>query len=293
MIKDTQWIAVTVMTMAGIVTLSIWSRLAYSAIRHKNGQAAIRSMAVLFSFLVWFAFTLVQNWAFSNYELYSISRYAGYLVLIFALVTLWRVVWLYAGGYLSLILKIRGYRYFFLGSIIVYGVIQLFASGMLQFPGVEERPITDNGFIKVITSYGLLSVWPDVQLWWPAANLAGSVSLDAFAIFVTLTGFMAMSMTLLLYGWRSGSDKKFRMKGIGSTLGSGIAITAISFSCCSFPILYPLFLLFLNSTAATTMSSLIMNQSGILFNLIQMAVLSLMAVTAIFSAGRLGLYFRG
>jgi ABC-type uncharacterized transport system permease subunit len=126
-----------------------------------------------------------------------------------------------------------------------------------------------------------------MEFWWPAVSLAGSLSLDAFLLFVTITGFMAISMTLLIYGWRVSSNRSYGIKGVSSTVGSGVAVTFVSFSCCSLPLLYPLLLLFLSSTAAESMAALMVHEAGLLFNLMQMAILSLMAVMVIYMAEQL------
>jgi hypothetical protein len=282
-----EWLSIPLMILAALVTISIWSRLIYLGIRKKHSKEMMRSVTVLGSFFVWFVFVLIKNEYYSSNSVYFTLQYAGYFVLIFSLFALWRVVLLHTGGHLRSILKTSQYRRLFIGIIGVYGLFYLFASGMFLLPNSEKLPSSTNGFIQTYESYGLLTSWPNMEFWWPAVSLAGSVSLDALLLFITITGFMAISMTLLIYGWRSSSNRNFGIKGVSSTVGSGMAVTFVSFSCCSLPLLYPLLLLFLSTAAAESMAALMVHEAGLLFNLMQMAILSLMAVMVIFMATRL------
>jgi hypothetical protein len=286
-IDSIQWLSIPLMIIAALVTISIWSRLIYSGIQRKNISETSRSVVVLSSFFVWFAFVLIKNGNNLSNLVYFTLHYAGYFVLLFSLFALWRVVLLHAGGPVRSILKNHQYRRLFIGIIGVYGLFYLFASGMFLLPNSEKLPNSTNGFIQMYDSYGLLTSWPTMEFWLPAVSLAGSLSLDALLLFVTITGFMGTSMTLLIYGWRTSSNQNFGVKGVSSTVGSGVAVTFVSFSCCSLPLLYPLLLLLLSSTAAESMAALMVHQAGLLFNLMQMAILSLMAVTVIYMAKRL------
>lgn len=286
-IDSIKWVSIPLMIIAALVTISIWSRLIYSGIRRKNFSEMSRSVTVLSSFFVWFAYVLIKNGNNLSNLVYFTLQYAGYFVLLFSLFALWRVVLLHAGVHVRFILKNRQYRRLFIAIIGVYALFYLFASGMFLLPNSEKLPNSTNGFIQMYESYGLLTSWPTVEFWWPTVSLAGSLSLDALLLFVTITGFMGISMTLLIYGWRTSSNQNFGIKGMGSTVGSGVAVTFVSFSCCSLPFLYPLLLLLLSSTAAESMAALMVHQAGLFFNLMQMAILSLMSITVIFMVTRL------
>jgi hypothetical protein len=238
-IDSIKWVSIPLMIIAALVTISIWSRLIYSGIQRKNFSETSSSVIVLCSFFVWFAYVLIKNGNDLSNLVYFTLHYSGYFVLLFSLFALWIVVLLHAGGPVRSILKNRQYSILFIGILGVYALFYLFASGMVLLPTSEKLPNSD-GFIQVYESYGLLTSWPTVEFWWPAVSLAGSLSVDALLILVTITSFMAISMTLLIYGWRSTSNRNFGIKGMGSTVGSGVAVTLVSFSCCSLPLLYPL-----------------------------------------------------
>jgi hypothetical protein len=139
--------------------------------------------------------------------------------------------------------------------------------------------------------FGPLTFWPNVEFWWPEIQIFGALSVGTLLLLLTIAGFMGISIVLLIYGWRSSTSKSFGVKAVGSTTGSSMAITATSFCCCCLPVLYPILALLVGSTAAESLTLLLVNSSGPLFNLIQMAILSLMAVTAISAADRLNRVF--
>jgi hypothetical protein len=281
-----EWVSIPLMIIAALVTVSIWSRLIYSGIQKKNVIEMTRSITVLGSFFVWFAFVLIKNEYSSSDSVYFTLQYAGYFVLIFSLFALWRVVLLHTGDHLRAILKNRQYRRIFIGIIAVYGLFSLLVSEMVLLPNSENLPASTNGFIKPYGSYGLLTIWPGVYFWWPTVRIAGSLTVDALLMLVTISGFMGISVTLLIHGWRSSSNQNLDIKGMSSTVGSSVVATLASFSCCSLPLLYPLLLLVLSSTAAESMAGMMVHQAGLFFNLIQMTILSLMTVTVIFMAKR-------
>jgi hypothetical protein len=286
----TKWLIGGISAIAVIVVISIWGRLTYSGIRRQNTKEIIRSVTVLTSFFLWFALVGTQHWVLSreaNPVIYAVSIGLGYFVLPYALISLWSVVLLHAGGHLRSILKVRRYRLVFIAATIAYGLFYLFASGLFAPPDPEDPPLPYYGFIHWYESYGPLTFWPNVEFWWPAIQIFGALSVGTFLMLVTIAGFMGISIVLLIYGWRLRANKKLRVQAVGSTTGSSLAIAATSFCCCCLPVLYPILVLLVGSTAAESLALLLVNSSGPLFNLIQMAILSLMAVTAIFAANRL------
>jgi hypothetical protein len=290
----TQWIIGGLTIIAALITIGIWGKLIHSGIRRQNTTEMMRSITVLISFLLWFALVAIQHWVLSreaNPLIYFVSIGLGYLVLPYALISLWRVVLLHAGSHLRTIFKVSLYRMILIGATIAYSLFYLFASGLLAPPDPEDPPLPNYGFINWQESYGPLTFWPNVEFWWPEIQIFGALSIGTLLLLVTIAGFMGISIVLLIYGWRSRTSKSFGVKAMGSTTGSSMAIAATSFCCCCLPVLYPILALLVGSTAAESLTLLLVNSSGPLFNLIQMAVLSLMAVTAISAADRLNRVF--
>jgi hypothetical protein len=286
----TQWIIGSLMFIAAVVTIGIWSKLIYSASRRKVYPEMMRSITVLSSFILWFALIAVQQWVVSREAdlfMYSLAFGLGYFVLPFALFALWRVVLFHAGSYIRSILKIRRYWILLIGTTILYGLFYLFASGLVAPPDPEDPPLPDQGFFGTSEFYGPLTFWPNIEFWWPGVNLFGAVSVGTLFMLITLAGFMAISVVLLVYNWRSRKNKSFHIKEIGGTTGSSMVIASTSFCCCCLPVLYPLLGLLVGSTAAESLSLFLVKSSGPLFNLVQFAILSMMTVTAISASKRL------
>lgn len=281
---DKVWITVPIILIAAIVTVGIWGRLFYSGMKRRSGKEIVRSFTVLVSFFAWFALVALQNWGSADFQIYTMTETAGYVILPFALIALWRFVSLHIGNQLHHVLGNRKYRILFTGILILYGVFYLFVSGIVVSPEVVD--VNPNGFFVIYFSRGILAVWPSAGFGWPTVGLAGSMSLDAGLIFLTVTTLMGITIILLVYGWRLSANRQFCMKGVSGTVGSSMGIAAVSFSCCSLPVLYPLLLLLFNTATAEYLSSLMLNESGMLFNVLQMTVLSLMAMTTIFIADR-------
>lgn len=273
-----QLIILVLMIAAAMVSLVIWGKFIYSGLRRNNVQETMKSVTVLCSLFIWFAVVLIQEWASSlNSPLYSLTLNLGYLIFLFALVALWRVVLFLSGDSFRFILKLRGYRMFFTVVLMAYTVFYLFASGMFLFPSAEEMPTTK--FVNMYTSYGLLSVWPAISFGWPLLHLAGTITLDALFILITITFFMAVSISFVVFHWQSNSVKNMRMAG--STAGSGVTVTLTSFACCGLPLLYPILANMVGSTAAQALSYRMIYESGPLFSLFQIAILSVVTATTV------------
>jgi hypothetical protein len=158
----------------------------------------------------------------------------------------------------------------------------VFASGMFVFPPVEDK--LHQNFINLYSSYSLLTEWPSLSFGIQKVNLAGTITLDLLLLLVTISFFMAVNIVLLFNNWRANSGKNMKM--FGSTAGSTAAITLSSFSCCSLPLLYPLLTVLAGSTAAKSLSYRMIHESGVLFNLLQIMILSLVTVTSVWLSKR-------
>jgi hypothetical protein len=276
-----EWIIGGLTVMSIIIIVTIWGGLLRSAYREKNHRAFLSSFTVFLAFILWFALIATQHWV------YLVSMGFGYIVLPFALIALWRAVLLHVRGHLIQILHLPGYRKLLIGSIIVYGIFYLFGSGLVSPPDPEDPPLPTYGYVASYESYGPLTVWPNFEFWWPLINLYGAVSVGTLMMLLTIAGFMGISIVLVVYNWKFGAAKSPDLKDIGGTVGSSVAVTMTSFCCCCFPVIYPLLILLLGSAATETLTVTLVSASGPLFNFIQMAILSLMAKTAISAAKRL------
>jgi hypothetical protein len=81
--------------------------------------------------------------------------------------------------------------------------------------------------------------------------------------------------------WMCIPNKRSGIKSIGTTLGAGMGVSLVSFGCCSLPIFYPFLLLFLSSAAADTLIYQLMDESSVMFNIIQIVILMLMTYLTI------------
>jgi hypothetical protein len=284
-ISKGQWISTGLMVSAGFITLSIWVKLILDGFRDRNVVALTRSATALSSMLIWILVVFILNWsAEANSPLYSLSLNLGYIVVLFTLICVWRVLWLQLAPYFQDILKSPRLIVSFTLTFLLYSVFYLFASGMLVFPPKNER--LHESFINLYTSYSLLTEWPSLSFGLHQVNLAGTITLDALLLLITISFFMAANIILLSTSWRN--IKGTKRKLAGSAAGSTAAITLSSFSCCSLPLLYPLLTVLAGSTAAQSLSYQMIHESGVLFNLFQMMILSLVTITSIGLAKRLG-----
>lgn len=284
-----QWLPVGLVITAAITTIGIWVKSIYSGIRAQHIQQVTRSSAVLLSLILWFVLLNLQQWMFFNPVndfVYSMIFGLGYVILPLCFYVLWRFVLMHIKKYLSVILNIQSYRLLFLCSMVAYLLFYLFSSGLVT-PPAPEQPLPESGYFRVSQLFGLLSYWPSVTFWWPAVNLTGSVSLGTLMLIFTLAGFVGISIVFLVFNLRAASQKK-SLKSIGGTTGSSAgAIIAGSFGCCS--LLYPLLLVPLfGSTAVESLSFFLTDPSGLPYNVLQMGILSVMAVTVVSASRRLG-----
>jgi hypothetical protein len=285
-----QWLPVGLVITAAIATIWIWVKSIYSGIRSRQIQQVTRSGTVLLSFILWFALLNLQRWMMfsipTNDFVYSMFFGLGYFVLPFCFYVLWRFVLMHIKRYLWVILKMKRYRLLFIFSIVTYVLFYLFSSGLVASPD-PRQPLPANGYFRISQLFGLLSYWPSVEFWWPAVNLTGTVSLSTLMLIFTLAGFVGIIIVFLVFNLMATSQKK-SLKTIGGTTGSSAgAIIAGSFGCCS--LLYPLLLIPLfGSTAVESLSFFLTDPSGLPYNVLQMGILSVMAVTVVSASRRVG-----
>ncbi|RKL69232.1 hypothetical protein CR203_04155 [Salipaludibacillus neizhouensis] len=283
------WVNIIFTILAAFITLTIWFTLIYSGIRRNNYKWTFRSFTVLNMFFAWMLIILIQNWLSNHFnnDLFNITYKIGFVLLPLTLIALWRVVFMATGDYLRSVLKRKYYRNIFILVIFIYSIVYTFTSGMVTVTSSSEDLVPLERYIEITQTYGPLSPWPSIEFWFPTVNLFGTISLAAVLMMVTITSMFSITIILMVYYWKL--RKRLSMKTATSTVGSGVFATLTSFACCTFPVIYPILILFFGSATAEPLLRLITNESGLFINVMQMAVLSLMVFCVIYTGNRINL----
>lgn len=278
------WVVRFLIVLSSAITIGTWTKFLYSGFMKQEYDHMLRAATVLISFLFWFLLIGVQNYILSignNTAIYNISFYTGYFVLPFTLLSLWRVIRPFAKKHLSYILKINFYRRVFVFSIIGYSAFYLLTSGMIIPPDSEGPTISKAGFFGVYESYGPLTFWPNIEFIPPLIGVFAAISIGTLLMMLTLSGLMAIGIVLFVYSLKVKQQNKLYFRSLGNLTGSSVSLTLTSFCCCCLPVLAPVLSLLIGTAAAETLSLLLVSSSSPLFNMIQTAVLSLMALSVI------------
>lgn len=271
------WFHVISNSLSLLVVCLVWGRFIYKGIVNRNFQSVSRSVSVLGMFFVWLVIVIAQTWLARNgssIEQYEPTYLVGYIVFPLTLIALARVVSLHVKEPIQTLFGFKHYRMLTFYSALIYGIFYIFASGMITFTSSEGISLSKEGFIKSSHSYGPLSIWPNVEIWWPALHLYGVISIAGVLMTFMLAMLIGMSTSFLVYQWKL--QRKWNLKSMSSTVGSGLVVTTTCFVSCALPTVYPILLLLFGSATAEPLSRLIGNQSGFFVNFVHMAVLSLM-----------------
>lgn len=283
------WVNQSTIIFSILTILIIWGSFLYVGFRKRNFQTMFRSLTVLGLFFVWLFIIAIQDQLSSNSSLdsYKPTFFVGYIVFIVTLFSLWRVVGLHVGGTLRHLAKKRNYRLLMIYSAFTYSIFYMFTSGMITFTSSSTASLPKQGYIIQSQSYGPLSIWPNIEFWWPELQLFGVISIAGVLMVITLAGLIGISSGLVVYQWRL--KRNWDLKVMGSTVGSGVAVTTTCFVSCALPAIYPILVILFGSATAEPLSRLLANQSGYFVNLLQMAVLSVMVGSVVYAGHRLRL----
>jgi methionine-rich copper-binding protein CopC len=271
------WVSSLLMFTFGGISLRIWGKGIYQSFVYKDRVTLMRLITLIGSLLVWLGIVLIQNRISAQTELYEFTQKAGYFILPFALFALWRVVLHQTKSRIQGFSKHIRYRIILIFGIIGYSLFYLFASGMLYVPEAENAN-NANGYSYFFYSQGFLTAWPNIEFWWPSL-LAGSFRLDGLMIYLTFVGFMGINMGSLIRLWMFRREKASQTRSVkttSQTLGIGLVTAVLTSACCSLPLFYPILLLVLSLPVADALTYQLMDESGMLFNLLQIMMLSLM-----------------
>jgi hypothetical protein len=266
------WVNIVLIFLLGSTFLFIWSRVIYKGAAQKNYTLVFRSLNSVLLFIIWMALILIQNLMPLN-TIYRTTLFIGYFSLVLSLISIWRFVLFQTGSQLKELFKVRMYRRVFITVLVVYSVLYLFATSMVTI--VDSENYAQPG-IKITDSFGPLTMWPTMEFFVPKLQLFGSLSIGTILIMITITGLTGIGITLLFHSLQR---NKKNLGSIGRTTGVSLIIPIVSFSCCSLPLFYPLFALLIGAAAAESITSLLMDWTGFLFNLIQVTILSFLAIT--------------
>ncbi|MDC3412945.1 hypothetical protein [Terrihalobacillus insolitus] len=266
------WVNIVLIFILGSTFLFIWSRVIYKGAAQKNFSLMLRALNSVLLLIIWMALILIQL-LIPLSPVYRTTLFIGYFSLGLSLIALWRFVLYQTGSQLKELFKVRMYRSVFITVLLVYSVLYLFATSMVTI--VDSENYAQPG-IKITDSFGPLTMWPTMEFFVPKLQLFGSLSIGTILVMITITGFTGVGITLLFHSLQR---NRKNIRTVGRTTGVSLIIPLASFSCCSLPLFYPLFVLLIGSTAAESITALLMDWTGALFNLIQITILSFLAIT--------------
>lgn len=267
------WVNIVLIIVLGLVFFLVWTSVIYRGLRKMESAFVVRAMNSFVSLAIWLVLILIQLLMPMNTKVYANTLFIGYFVLVFSLISLWRLVLFQTSKQMKELFKVQLYRRFFVGVSLVYALFYLFATGMIT--KVDSATFSQPG-ITMTDSFGPLTIWPTMELFFPNMTLFATISVGTILIMITITGLTGIGLTLLFYRWQ---QNKKDVRSIGRTAGISFIIPIASFSCCSLPLFYPLIVLFIGTTAAESVTALLMDWTGVLFNLIQVTIFSFLVIT--------------
>lgn len=166
---------------------------------------------------------------------------------------------------------------------IGYALFYVFVTSTISVPdgGVPVPSNLSHGYVILFEAYGPMTVWPDVEFYFPGVNLVGYLSVGNVLLLVSLGLLTAFAVTLLL---QNVSIRRSINRGVGTSF-VGAFLTALSTNacCCCTPIILPVLAIFFGGTLPSAMAESLINPQSPVSNLLVLANLASLLTSVIVS----------
>ncbi len=235
---------------------------------------------VLIAFLFAGYVSLAQ---FSAYPSLSGSAFeAGYLVFPFLICSIFLAVYIYSWPLIRRAWRRRSLKWFSLATGIGYVLFYIFATNTVSVPdpGVPIPANLARGYVVFLEVYGPMTVWPDVEFYFPNVNLTGYFSVGNVLLFVSLALLTAFAVSLLM---QSISARMRSREGAAPLTGAVLASLSTNGCCCCTPVLFPVLAILFGGTVPSAIGEFLLNPQSPVSNLLVLATLASLLTSIIFS----------
>ncbi|MGP8068798.1 MAG: hypothetical protein ACLP5V_02785 [Candidatus Bathyarchaeia archaeon] len=238
---------------------------------------------VLIAFLLAVYVSLAQFSASSS--LSGSAFEAGYLVFPFLIFSIFLAVYGYSWPLIRRAWRRRSWKWFSLATGIGYVLFYVFATNTVSVPdsGIPIPANLARGYIVFLEVYGPMTVWPDVELYFPSLNLVGYFSVGNVLLFIGLAFLTACAVTLLM---QSASVRRQASGGAVSFGGAFLAALSTNACCCCTPVILPVLVIFFGGTLPSVIADSFVNPQSPLSNLLVLATLASLVASVTLSVRR-------
>ncbi len=236
---------------------------------------------VLFAFAMAVYVSLAQ---FSPYPSLSGSAFKlAYAVFPFLIFSVFFAVYSYSWPLIREAWKRKSWKRLSCTLGIGYTVFYIFVTNTISVPdpGVPIPADLARGYVVFLEVYGPMTVWPDVEFFFPNVNLTGYFSAGNVLLFVSLALLTAFAVSLLM---KSVSARmRSRESAATSVVGAVLASLSTNACCCCTPMLFPVLVLLFGGTVPSAVEESVVNPMSPLSNLLVLATLASLLTSIILS----------
>jgi hypothetical protein len=158
-----------------------------------------------------------------------------------------------------------------------------FVTSTISVPdaGIAVPSNLSHGYIIPFEAYGPMTVWPDVEFYFPGVNLVGYLSVGNVLLLVSLGLLTAFAVALLV---QNVSVKRSIDRGVGSSFaGTFLATLSTNACCCCTPVVLPVLAILFGGTVPSAMAESLINPQSPVSNLLALANLASLFASVILS----------
>ncbi len=210
----------------------------------------------------------------------------AYAAFPFLILSIFLVVHSYSWPFIEQAWNRKSWKWLSWTAGIGYALFYIFVTNTVSAPdpGVPIPANLSKGYIVFLEVYGPMTVWPDVEFYFPSVNVVGYLSVGNVLLFVSLGLLAAFAVSLLIQNVHA--RRSLNGKAVSSLGGAILAAVSTNACCCCTPVLLPaLALLFGGIVPNSVVLSLVNPQSPVSNLLVIMTLASLTASVILSTRG--------
>lgn len=235
--------------------------------------------------LIAFAMAVYVSLAqFSPYPFLSGSAFKlAYVVFPFLILSIFFVVYSYSRTQIREAWRKKSWKWLSWTAGIGYVMFYIVVTNTISVPdpGVAIPADLSHGYILPFAAYGPMTLWPDVEFYFPSMNLTGYLSMGNVLLFVSFGLLVSFSVSLLIQNITTRTSTSKRP----SAPLAGVVFTAIATNacCCCTPAIFPILAILFGGVMPGAIAESLVNPQSPVSNLLALGTLASLTASTLLS----------
>jgi len=248
-------------------------------VTHRSfGLTRLTEYLVLFGFL-FAGYVSIAQFAGYSYLNGAAFRFA-YFAFPFLLFSIFLSVYTHSWVFIRDAWRKRSWRGASLLLGVGYAVFYVFATNTISAPdpGVTIPPEFSSGYVIPFAAYGPMTVWPDVEFYFPLLKLVGYLSVGNVMLFASFGILTAFATALMIRNFKLRSVRKGTLTPFGGAILASLSTNAC---CCCSPVIYPVVAILFGGAVPGVVADSLINPESPISNLFVLVTLACLLVSVI------------